>query len=344
MKTTRIVLIALACALAWPAHATPPGRVTLLVTHPTRAVLENLIRLRDQGLLTPAELEIVGIHAADDADRYRGARRFLAKARPGGVRIEPVGCDPGDGIQRVTGCDDAFGRLFAASDGIILSGGADLPPRLYGEETLLTTVIRTPLRHRLELALVRRLLTDDAAGGRPALLSSRQTYLVMGICLGMQTLNVALGGTLIQDIPSEVYGLSTLEQVRASEPDERHRSAARLLEPDVGHRGDVAHRVRFTPAAREALGLPESIQEPTVLSYHHQAAERLGADLGVWARSMDGKIIEAVGHARFPGVFGVQFHPERASPPPASAEPDPFTRHLWRWVSARLAASPAAGR
>jgi putative glutamine amidotransferase len=339
MRPARIVLIALACALSWPAHAEDEGRVTLLVTHPTRGVLENVIRLRDQGLLSPQELEIVGVHAADDAARYRRARRFLTKTRPASVRIEAVACDPGDGIARATGCDEAFERLFAGSAGIIFSGGADLPPRLYGEETLLTTVIQTPLRHRLELAFVRRLLTDGADGGHPALLAARPTYLVMGICLGMQTLNVALGGTLVQDIPSEIYGLSTLEQVRALPADERHRSAARLLEPDMDHRGDVAHRVRFTPAAREALGLPASIQEPAVLSYHHQAAERLGADLGVWARSMDGKIIEAVGHARFPAVLGVQFHPERAFPPPAAPEPDPFTRHLWRWVSDRLAAS-----
>lgn len=329
--STRLVFW-LTLLLAGAALAAPPK---LIVSHPSRGTLEDLLRLRDQGLLRPPDLAMHLVYETCDKRRCAPLRRFVKKARPRGVTLEIVTCAPGPDGAPSADCEQHFQRLFEAAAGILFPGGADIPPALYGEETALTTQIRGPRRHRFELAFLRRLLRGGSKGEAP-FLDARPDTLVLGICLGMQSLNVALGGSLIQDIPSEVYGLSSLEQILAAPADTQHRSARNALEPDQGHRGDVVHRVRFEPAGRRALGLAPSLREPRVVSYHHQAVDRLGEGLIPWAKSLDGRIVEALGHARYPAVLGVQFHPERQPPAPGSKTLGSLERRLWTWISERL--------
>lgn len=154
-------------------------------------------------------------------------------------------------------------------DGVLLPGGADVPPDLYGEEA--HPSVRLLKRGRTEhlIAVTRLAVERDVP--------------VLAICLGAQVLNVALGGTLVQDIPSEL--------------------------PDaLIHRGDDArHAVEVVAASRlaEIVGT-----ELNVNSSHHQAIDTLGDGLVVTARAPD-DVVEAVEipAARF--VVGVQWHPER---------------------------------
>jgi len=170
-------------------------------------------------------------------------------------------------------------------DGVLLTGGEDVDPRLYGKELpprLRGTVTVTPdggARDWRELVLI-----DEVF---------RQRKPLLAICRGHQILNVALGGTLLADIPGQ--------RPKAM----NHR---RLDQP-----GEIVHEVRLTPGslmAKIAGG-----HRLGVNSTHHQAVARVAAPLRVAAVSSDG-IIESLelrpGAARMlPFLLSVQFHPER---------------------------------
>jgi putative glutamine amidotransferase len=157
-------------------------------------------------------------------------------------------------------------RYLDVLDGLVLVGGDDIPPEAYGEQADKTVKPLTKERYEFERKLIARWL----ASGKP----------LLGVCLGMQFTNVVSGGSLIQDIPSEVGA-------------------------KVNHRG--YHRVQIEPGSTLAnlLGATEA----WVLSSHHQAVERLGKGLKVVAHSEDG-VVEAL--ERTDGGFGlfVQWHPE----------------------------------
>jgi putative glutamine amidotransferase len=159
--------------------------------------------------------------------------------------------------------------------GLVLTGGADIDPGLYGEDRHpeLGPVFRQ--RDEFEIALCREALRRDLP--------------VLAICRGHQVLNVATGGTLVQDIPSQVAG-------------------AGAHDPDV-ERWETCHDVRILPATRlrEILGT----ENVAVNSFHHQAVKQLGEGLVVSAHSPDGVVegIEMPREARR-FVVGVQWHPE----------------------------------
>jgi gamma-glutamyl-gamma-aminobutyrate hydrolase PuuD len=165
-------------------------------------------------------------------------------------------------------------------DALVLTGGGDLDPSAYGAEPHERTGFVRGFRDDAELALVRAALS----GGVPFL----------GICRGVQVLNVALGGTLHQHVP-EVVG------------DDRHCSG-----PGLYNRFPVT----VAPSSRLAKALGE--ETVTVSHYHHQAVDRLGAGLTASAWSADGVIeaveaveaMDAIGAGGHPFAVGVQWHPE----------------------------------
>ncbi|WP_371501300.1 gamma-glutamyl-gamma-aminobutyrate hydrolase family protein [Kitasatospora sp. NBC_00374] len=161
----------------------------------------------------------------------------------------------------------------ARLDALVIAGGEDVDPALYGERPHPCTEAVAPERDAWEAALLRAGL----AAGVP----------VLGICRGMQLLNVVRGGSLVQHLPDRVHH-----------------------EGHAGGEGSYGrHAVR--PVAGTLLGglLPEeSVVVPTS---HHQAVDRLGERLTVCARAEDGTV-EAVEDATDGGfVLGVQWHPEQ---------------------------------
>ncbi|MCY0945156.1 gamma-glutamyl-gamma-aminobutyrate hydrolase family protein [Streptomyces antarcticus] len=157
---------------------------------------------------------------------------------------------------------EVLGRV----DGLVVAGGPDLDPVHYGAARDPRTGAPATVRDRWELAL----LDAALAAGLP----------LLGICRGMQALNVALGGTLVQHIDGHVGA------------------------PGVMSR----HPVRPVPGTRYAAAVPEEAQVPT---YHHQAVDRLGRGLVISADAVDGTVeaIELSGPEHW--VMGVQWHPER---------------------------------
>ena len=285
------------------------GRTVLLVTHPSERIVQVMHALVKQKALDVSRLFVLGLHHQKEAQDYSASRAYLRQHGLSWMAIQTLDCEVGrQGIFKSNGCSKVFADLLARSAGVIFTGGADLPPQIYGEEALLTTVIRTPHRQYWELSFLFHLLGSSRNPTFKPLLTSRPAYPVLAICLGMQTLNVATGGTLIQDIPSEVYGVKTFEAAAALGPDVLHRSATHRLHPERKLGPGVYHPVKLTHPLLS--GLQAHAGPVRVLSIHHQAVEKLGQHLEIIATSLDGKVVEGLRHTKFSGVLGVQFHPE----------------------------------
>lgn len=158
-------------------------------------------------------------------------------------------------------------------DGFLFTGGADLSPELYGETPLPCTHSCVVDREKLETALMESAL--------------RKKKPVLGICRGMQFLNVYFKGSLYQDV---------LEQ-----------QAARHLHMQQTAFDQHTHTVRMVPGS--ALEKALHVSSLPVNSMHHQAVKILGNGLEIMAVSDDG-LIEAINHPGYPFVWGIQWHPE----------------------------------
>ncbi len=164
--------------------------------------------------------------------------------------------------------------IAALLDGLVLQGGVDVCPEIYGGAPLRAEWECDLVRDRYELALLRAFI--DA--GKP----------VLGVCRGAQLINVFFGGTLVQDIPSQWPGA--------------------LVHQDLSRYDRLVHDVVFTPGS----GLSTIYGQPPhrVTSIHHQCVDRLGQGLVVEARCPDDGVIEAIRHQGPGFVLGVQWHPE----------------------------------
>lgn len=206
--------------------------------------------------------------------------RYWAAILRAGARPHwlPWSEDPGD-----------WASWAAELDGFLFPGGGDMDPKYYGQAPIPACGDPSPRRDVMELGLLREI----EARGKP----------VLGICRGFQTMNVARGGTLLQDIP---WG---------------------------GHSDDAG---RYRPS-HPAVVLPGTLLgqllgtgEILTNSVHHQALDRLGRGLRVSAKSPDG-IIEGVEDPSGPLFLGVQFHPE------ATAGEDPRMQAIFDCLVRRAA-------
>jgi putative glutamine amidotransferase len=167
-------------------------------------------------------------------------------------------------------------------DAFVLPGSpADVDPKLYGAPTHARTARPDPKREQTDFALLKHAL----ATGKP----------VLATCYGVQSLNVYLGGSLYQDIPSQRR--HALRHTRGSDP------------------RDAMHEVRVTGGRLATVAGRPLI---TVNSTHHQSIRNPGAGLRVTAKAPDG-VVEALEWTRGPGwVVGVQWHPERMPQDPVA--------------------------
>lgn len=295
-----------------------PGQsreLRLVVFPPATGDIQALLQLREQGVFAPENLLIIGVYHENE-DRYYDRTRELVRERGlDWIRFHRLeGNLNQDNLFTDNPLSEEFGTIVAKSDGAVVFGGADIPPYLYGEKTHFLTGIRSPYRHYVELSFVFHLLGGFQDESRSPLIEQVPDYPLLGLCLGHQTLNVATGGTLLQDVWSEVYAKNFLEDVIRMPRDTWHVNPLARLHPEARLFSSHMHAIKLLNAGlfvREwGFG---SADTPYIVSAHHQAVKKPGKGLQVIATSLDGKIVEAIAHTRYPHVLGVQFHPESRS-------------------------------
>jgi putative glutamine amidotransferase len=284
----------------------------LLLTHPTVGNLKVMVKLVEREMLDLEGFRLVGIYHQQERYDYSRSSAFLDTLSYEGPEIYLKAfrdsIAPGE-LYRENQLSDDYRILFRESDGVVFFGGPDLPPQVYGEKTHLHTSIYDPYRHYFELSFLYHLLGGYQDTARNGWIADKPDYLVYGFCLGMQTMNVAAGGTMVQDIPSEVYNLHYVEDVVKMDPNRQHRNYYNQVSMEGDLLSGHFHRVHFKPG-RLARRLKTSDFRPMVYSNHHQALDKVGRGFHIVATSLDGKVIEAIAHSRYDNVIGVQFHPE----------------------------------
>jgi putative glutamine amidotransferase len=235
---------------------------------------------------------LIGLTTSVSVDAYPGraytnAAYVLAVQQAGGV---PVLLPP---QLAGTARDELWRRL----DGLVLSGGGDMDPARFGEHRHPTVYDVSAARDELEIDLTRRALAE----GIP----------LLAICRGIQVVNVALGGTLYQDIPTDLRSpIAHTQKERRDQP---------------------THPVKVQEGSRlaEILGR----LEVDVNSFHHQALRELGRGLRAVAAAPDG-VIEGVEVAEHPFAVAIQWHPEEL------VAQDLAARELFRAVVEAAGRSP----
>ncbi len=178
-------------------------------------------------------------------------------------------------ILPLTSCDQDIAAYAELIDGLLLSGGDDVDPRAYGEDQLWSCGDISPLRDEFEIKLIRTLLEKHP--DKP----------ILGICRGAQILNVALGGTLYQDLKSQQPGCICHQQ---------HQMSAY-----------AAHGVEIRAGTK--LHAIYGSTQVTVNSFHHQAVKELAEGLIQTAAAPDG-VVEGFEKPDHPYCVAVQWHPE----------------------------------
>jgi putative glutamine amidotransferase len=339
----------------------PAAMVRLTVFYPSVNSLRHILALKEQGFIPFDNLEIVGVYHVKERTNYRDSVRFVRDNNLPNIHFHGISADLGiPNIFKKNAASDEFRKIFDLSDGIIFFGGPDMPPAAYGEKMDFRTEVTDPFRHYVELSMIFHLLGGRQDESVKAFLADRPDFPVLGICLGMQSLNVGTGGTMIQDLWSEIYGVETAEDAIALGQQKWHRNPYSMLAPLERTLGPyMLHQVKLAPEGRawKAIGMTAA-DRPYIASSHHQAVDKLGLGFRPVAFSLDDKIVEAIEHEKYPNVLGVQFHPEYrklwdATPEFKYAPDDPdlfgyrtlleanppsfeFHKKLWNWFFTKV--------
>ncbi len=281
---------------------------------PTTDQIQNIVTMKAKGLFGKREIKLLCVYHERESVNYDKSKEYVKNSFLNWISfVEIKGSVARENLFRKNLWTSQFREIFESSDGIIFTGGMDFPTGIYNEKNLLLTEATTPYRSEYEVSFLFHLIGGRSDTESIPLLEGKKDYPVLGICLGAQTMNIAAGGTLIQDIPSEVYGLKTVDDVLKMDREKIHSSRyMKLLFPQ--NYNDIApafHRIKPVKGSvliKKILNRAEGF--PFVLSSHHQSVKKTGQGLFVAASSMDGKIVEALEHRKYKNVLGVQFHPE----------------------------------
>lgn len=213
---------------------------------------------------------LIGITCYHEFDKENASRQYeayyLGIERAGGLPILIPNVDEVDTVD----------KIYSKLDGILLAGGEDLDPGYFKENPHPQMGAISPVRDKIEIHLAVRCLEDD----KP----------LLGICRGMQVLNAAAGGTLYQDIYSQLKDREIIKHTQE------------------GPRWNATHTVKLRPGSKLHQIFKE--KELRVNSIHHQAVKDVARDFMVTAQAPDG-IIEGMEGVSFKFVVAVQWHPER---------------------------------
>ncbi len=285
----------------------------VILVNPTAGNIGVVTFLLDNGILkTDADnIDFVGVyHSSQEYDFSKSAEHIAANGLNRFHLHEVRGPLSEEMVYKQNPCSEDFRKIFSNSVGIIFFGGQDIPPAIYGQENWYSETT-DPGRHYFEVSFLFHLLGGTRNATHKPFLEENPGYMVTGFCLGLQSMNVAAGGTLWQDIPAQVYQSTKPETHVLIDRNNLHRNYWQNISDGNDFMGINMHPVSFS----ENIFFGKTVKvsrkmQPVVYSSHHQAIRDLAPVFEVTARSDDGKIIEGIVHKRYPNVFSVQFHPE----------------------------------
>ncbi len=275
------------------------------IINPTPTNMRNAMNLVSKKHITADSLVIVGIYHESQTSSIAATNKFLKENEYNTISIEIIeGELLTKNLFEENNCTSQFQELFANTDALIFFGGYDIPPRTYNQETLLTTEHFDGGKN-WELSFMHHLIGGSQSNIEPLLLN-KPNYTILGICLGMQEMNVASGGSLYQDIPSQIYNQTTFEGVLQLDAANIHKNYNNNIDNEDSYTTIHFHPIKITPGS--FLELEGVNKNPIVASVHHQSPKDIAQSLEVIATSMDGKVVEALQHKQFKNVYGIQFH------------------------------------
>ncbi len=288
-----------------------PGKTYVLLAHPTVQNIETIHFLLDNKLLQLHDVEFVGFYSTAEAYDYNQTIALLKQPEMHIFHLQKVNeVMSSSQVYHQNEWTPVFKKLFDCSVGAFFFGGPDIQPEIYKQENKYS-VVTDPNRHLFELSFLFQILGGYQNDQFKPFIAEKPAYFVTGFCLGLQTINVATGGSLTQDIPAQTYNKKTPEEILKLKKDQMHRNYWPEVSKDTALMGISFHQIEFTahPFFLEKVKANSKFK-PTVLSSHHQAIDELGKNLIVTATSLDGNVIEAIQHRLYENVFAVQFHPE----------------------------------
>lgn len=287
------------------------NKTYILLAHPTVQNLETIHFMLNNNILHLSDVEFVGVYSAAESYDYSKSIALIKKPEMNLFHLQKLdGEESPAKIYAQNEWTKTFKNLFDHSVGIFFFGGPDIQPELYGQKNLYT-VVTDPNRHLFELSFLFHLLGGKQNSSFIPFLNEKPGYFVTGFCLGLQSMNVASGGTLTQDIPAQTYKKTNPQEILKLKKEQLHRNYWQEISPDTMLMGINFHPIQYTahPFFLKKVKADKKTT-PVVLSSHHQSIGELGKDLIVTATSMDGQVIEGIQHRLYPNAFAVQFHPE----------------------------------
>jgi putative glutamine amidotransferase len=285
----------------------------VILTNPTVGNIQTIQYLVANKLLDVNlhKVKFVGLYLNGQAYDFSKSAEFIKEKNLKNFYLHEVNGELNEkNLFQENDCTDDLKSIFDHSIGVFFFGGPDIPPGIYGEENTLS-VVTDPNRHYFETTFLFHLLGGFQDESYLPWLEEKPHYLVTGFCLGMQTMNVATGGTLIQDIPAEIYNAREPKEILEIGRNNLHRNYWQEIVEDSLLMGINLHKIQFSknPFFGKIIKMGKGWQ-PRVCSSHHQAVDKIGKGFEITAYSMDGKVVEGFVHSKYPDVFAVQFHPE----------------------------------
>jgi len=283
------------------------------MTNPTIQNIERVNYLINNRILFTGEYEIIGIYFYAEKYDYSQSIRYIRDNNLVKFHMQQItGTLTNENIFGPNNLTNNFDIMFNQSKGLFIWGKeSDIQPIIYGEKNIENNVT-DPQKNLFEISLIFHLLGNVNNLNFIPFLERNPQYFIVGIDDGMEIMNVATGGTMIQDIPSELYDASFPREIVQIDKENLHCNYWQEIFDNSQLTSVNLHPVRLeiNGFLMKKMRWKKSNVSPPMISSHHQAIKNPENCWEITARSMDGKVIEGIKSKKYPNVFAVQFHPE----------------------------------
>lgn len=288
-----------------------PSRAVAIM-NPTVANIKTFFFLIENQILpiNTDSIGVLGVYHMKQNYNFGQSAKYIEEQNLPMKLIECVYDISPQNLYEENDCSKDFKEIFEHTDGIFFFGGPDIPGECFGQKAHLTASTNDAYRHFFELSFLFHLLGGSQNESVTPLLETKPEYVVVGFCLGMQTMNCAAGGDMIQDIPMQIYNIDNADDMLAA-PEKAHKNYNAYFDYDDKFSSYIFHKIKTT--GNNIVSDISNNGEPYVLSVHHQAVGKIGKNIEVAATSEDGKIVEVIVHSKYKNVIATQFHPEHTS-------------------------------